>query len=48
MTPLPQEKTDFCEELSLAIIEIMELETKLKLIELERIERELCELTKFN
>ena len=28
MTPLPREEIDFREELSLAIVEIMELETK--------------------
>ena len=55
MTPLPQDwKTDFREELSLTIVEIMGLGTKLrlKLREFERfekkIERELRWLTKLN
>ena len=39
MTPLPRKETNFREEFSLAIVEIMELKTKLKLIEFERIDK---------
>ena len=45
MTSLPREETDFREEFSLAIVEIMELEKKLRLElrEFERFERKLRE-----